>query len=83
MFCAPLGTGAANPPPPPPPPPVVMNNKQHAPKCGCGCVPNIMSLFEMAELRKQARLKRQQQQSQPTKPDPWSEKLHSLAKDHS
>jgi len=27
------------------------------PKCKCGCVPNIPSLFEMAELRKQARLK--------------------------
>ena len=26
-------------------------------KCECGCVPNIPSLFEMAELRKQARLK--------------------------
>lgn len=25
--------------------------KQHADKCACGCVPNILSLFEMAELR--------------------------------
>ena len=26
--------------------------------CGCGCVPNILSLFQMADLRKQARLKK-------------------------
>jgi hypothetical protein len=24
-------------------------------KCDCGCVPNILGLFEMAELRKQLR----------------------------
>ena len=29
----------------------------HPPRCACGCVPNILSMFEMAELRKQARLK--------------------------
>lgn len=29
----------------------------HPPRCSCGCVPKILSLFEMAELRKQARLK--------------------------
>jgi hypothetical protein len=28
----------------------------HGQRCGCGCVPQIKSLFEMAELRKQARL---------------------------
>ena len=30
----------------------------HSPKCSCGCVPQIRSLFEMAELRKQAREKK-------------------------
>jgi hypothetical protein len=30
---------------------------EHAQRCACGCVPKILSLFEMAELRKQARLK--------------------------
>ena len=30
--------------------------KPHELKCACGCVPQILSLFEMAELRKQARL---------------------------
>ena len=29
-------------------------------KCGCGCVPNILSLFEMAELRKQLRLAKEE-----------------------
>ena len=29
----------------------------HPPRCPCGCIPNIRSLFEMAELRKQAKLK--------------------------
>jgi uncharacterized protein with PIN domain len=28
----------------------------HGPRCSCGCVPNIPSLFEMAEMRKQAKL---------------------------
>lgn len=27
----------------------------HPPRCACGCVPNVLSLFEMAELRKKAR----------------------------
>jgi len=27
----------------------------HPLRCGCGCVPNILSLHEMAELRKKAR----------------------------
>jgi hypothetical protein len=43
-FCAPVGGGSIPPPP------------THAPRCECGCVPKILSLFEMAELRKQARL---------------------------
>ncbi|KAL9188294.1 hypothetical protein ACHAXT_006672 [Thalassiosira profunda] len=30
----------------------------HPAKCGCGCVPQILSLFEMAELRKKARQKK-------------------------
>jgi hypothetical protein len=29
----------------------------HGERCGCGCVPNVPSLFEMAELRRQHRLK--------------------------
>lgn len=29
----------------------------HGQRCLCGCVPNVPSLFEMAELRKQARLR--------------------------
>jgi mRNA deadenylase 3'-5' endonuclease subunit Ccr4/uncharacterized protein with PIN domain len=46
QFCAPLNGNSI------PPPPI------HAPKCQCGCVPAIPSLFEMAELRKQARLRK-------------------------
>lgn len=38
----------------PPPRPIA-----HTPRCDCGCVPPILSMFEMAELRKQARLKAQ------------------------
>jgi len=33
------------------------NAKNHGQRCLCGCVPPIPSLFQMAELRKQARLK--------------------------
>jgi mRNA deadenylase 3'-5' endonuclease subunit Ccr4/uncharacterized protein with PIN domain len=33
----------------------------HESRCGCGCVPAILSLFEMAELRKQARLRAKQE----------------------
>ena len=39
------------------PPMVQMIPVAHPSRCGCGCVPNILSLFEMAELRKQARLR--------------------------
>ena len=42
-----------------PPPPV-----PHNARCACGCVPNILSLFEMAELRKQARLRAKQVQEE-------------------
>ena len=31
--------------------------------CGCGCIPKVKSLFEMAELRKQARLKKQKEKN--------------------
>jgi uncharacterized protein with PIN domain len=51
-FCAPIG-GASSPnniPFPPIP-------QRHGQRCACGCVPAIPSLFEMAEMRKQARLK--------------------------
>jgi hypothetical protein len=30
-------------------------DKSHGQRCGCGCVPNVMSLFEMAEARRKAR----------------------------
>jgi hypothetical protein len=30
---------------------------KHGERCNCGCIPAIPSLFEMAELRKQARLR--------------------------
>lgn len=46
-FCAPIG-GA---------PPQYLFPKRHGERCACGCVPDIPSLFEMAELRKQAKLK--------------------------
>jgi hypothetical protein len=36
----------------------------HPSRCACGCIPNILSLFEMAELRKQARLKKEQERIQ-------------------
>jgi hypothetical protein len=52
LFCAPVDSQSAPPPPPPPQPTSIM----HGQRCGCGCVPNILSLFEMAELRKKARL---------------------------
>ena len=34
-------------------------SKAHNPRCACGCVPALPSLFEMAELRKQARARKQ------------------------
>lgn len=66
MFCAPTATGAM----PSAIPPQLMQLAtgsapaqgqagDHPQRCDCGCVPNILSLFEMAELRKKARQKRQ------------------------
>jgi hypothetical protein len=41
-----------------PPAPIATVPSSHPPRCACGCVPNfLLSMFEMAELRKQARLK--------------------------
>lgn len=48
VFCAPLGQSTL--------PPMVQVHNQ---RCDCGCVPAIPSLFEMAELRKQAKLAKQ------------------------
>ncbi|CAB9499550.1 expressed unknown protein [Seminavis robusta] len=48
LTCGPIGEGSA-----PPPIPAV---QAHGKRCACGCVPAILSLFEMAELRKQAKL---------------------------
>lgn len=39
------------------PPPLQIPTSGHGQRCPCGCIPNVPSLFEMAELRKQARLK--------------------------
>jgi hypothetical protein len=82
MFCAPIAaSGQANgtsdniantsvPPLPPPPsaeiPPPILP-RSHGSRCDCGCIPPILSMFEMAELRKQYRKqkeleKKQQQQ---------------------
>ena len=33
----------------------------HTPRCDCGCVPAIPSLFEMAQLRKEARLQKERE----------------------
>lgn len=60
QFCVPTGNGMS--PPPPPPVPTLPTN-EHRPKCDCGCVPQIKSLFEMAELRKQARRKKAMEES--------------------
>jgi hypothetical protein len=71
LFCAPTGGSAAtqattNPTPAAsaniaPAPTIAMPtdtpNVQHGQRCACGCVPNVLSMFEMAELRKKARLK--------------------------
>lgn len=37
--------------------PLSSGNLPHGKRCDCGCVPNIPSLFEMAELRRQAKLR--------------------------
>jgi uncharacterized protein with PIN domain len=33
----------------------ISRNEPHAERCSCGCVPNVMSLLEMADARKKAR----------------------------
>jgi hypothetical protein len=38
--------------------PLVPTTASHGQRCACGCVPAIPGLFEMAELRRQARLKK-------------------------
>jgi hypothetical protein len=35
----------------------LQSQKSHGERCACGCVPAIPGLFEMAELRRQAKLK--------------------------
>jgi uncharacterized protein with PIN domain len=52
--CSLLGSG----PPPPVRPLAPVASAAHSARCSCGCVPNIPSLFEMAELRRKARLAR-------------------------
>lgn len=51
LFCGDIDGNGSNIPAPMPIP------ISHPPRCACGCVPNVKSIFEMAELRKQARLK--------------------------
>jgi hypothetical protein len=51
QFCMPTGNG-------PPVPPTASVSSVHKPRCDCGCVPNILSMFEMAALRKQAKLQK-------------------------
>jgi hypothetical protein len=56
LYCGFIGDDGVTVPPPRPPAAAnvhVVNN----PRCACGCIPPIPSLFEMAELRKQAKLK--------------------------
>ena len=57
LYCGFVGDTTANLPQPPPPllreGQTVHVNDQ---RCTCGCIPPILSLFEMAELRKQAKL---------------------------
>jgi len=52
LYCGTISSNGSNVPAPTPLLPTA-----HPPRCACGCVPNIKSTFEMAELRKQARLK--------------------------
>jgi hypothetical protein len=51
QFCMPTGSA-------PPVPQPASVSIEHDPRCACGCVPNILSMFEMAALRKQARLQK-------------------------
>ena len=52
--CSLLGSGH----PPPVRPHASVASAVHSARCSCGCVPNVPSLFEMAELRRKARLAR-------------------------
>jgi hypothetical protein len=65
LICSPMGVGA------PAPPPALSTTEQnvtsHPDRCACGCVPPIKSLFEMAELRKQYRLKKKQEEEEQRK----------------
>lgn len=55
-FCVPTnGTILPTPFPVSGMPSLASNVQQHGQRCACGCVPNVLSLFEMAELRKKAR----------------------------
>ena len=51
------GTGGLNQSPPPLVP--VQPTQAHPVRCACGCVPAVLSLFEMAELRKKAKQERE------------------------
>jgi uncharacterized protein with PIN domain len=62
LICSPMGVGASA--PPPAPPRTEQTVTSHLDRCACGCVPPIKSLFEMAELRKQYRLKKKQEEEQ-------------------
>jgi hypothetical protein len=53
QFCLPANGSPTFPMPVPGMP--VLPTSQHGQRCACGCVPNVLSLFEMAELRKKAR----------------------------
>ena len=59
LYCGFIGDDGATVPPPPPPVAAAAANVHvvNNPRCACGCIPSIPSLFEMAELRKQAKLK--------------------------
>jgi uncharacterized protein with PIN domain len=52
QYCVPIGHGNGV------PPPSLVKPSLHESRCGCGCVPQIPSLFEMAEMRKQAKLEK-------------------------
>jgi uncharacterized protein with PIN domain len=56
LSCSFLGDGEPPPPPLPVLSPRVPGTLDHGSRCACGCVPNVPSLFEMAELRRRARV---------------------------
>jgi uncharacterized protein with PIN domain/mRNA deadenylase 3'-5' endonuclease subunit Ccr4 len=56
-YCLPTGAGVGALPIRPTAP---VFPRRHKKRCDCGCVPSILSMFEMAELRKQARLAKAQ-----------------------